>query len=552
MTKKIFRSIMLAVTAVLLAGMVIMLAFLYDYFYGIQKRQMGDMLDIAAVSVEEDGADYLRQISPDRYRLTWIGADGTVLYDTEAGAEAMANHADRTEFRQAVESGVGEVSRYSTTLMQRTTYRAKHLADGTVLRISASYASVWLLVIGMLQLLAVVLLVALLVASLLARRLSRRIVEPLNGLNLEQPLENETYEELSPLLTRINQQRRQIAFQMRTLQQKTDEFAQITASMKEGLVLLDGKGTVLSINPAACRVFGTDAGAMGQDFLTIDRSREMSHAVETARQTGHSDLRTVCGGRDYQMDISRIESEGDSIGCVILAFDMTEQANAERSRREFTANVSHELKTPLQGIIGSAELIENGMVKPEDMPRFVGHIHQEASRLVTLIGDIIRLSQLDEGAEMPLETGDLLAGAGEVRRDLTDVAAARKITVTVDGGGAVVTGVRRLLYEVLFNLCDNAIRYNRDGGSVAVTVTAEGDHAVLAVRDTGVGIAPEHQSRVFERFYRVDKSHSKASGGTGLGLSIVKHAVAYHHGTIALESRLGEGTEIRVTLPLKQ
>ena len=552
MTKKIFRSIMLAVTAVLLAGMVIMLAFLYDYFYGIQKRQMGDMLDIAAVSVEEDGADYLRQISPDRYRLTWIGADGTVLYDTEAGAEAMENHADRTEFRQAVESGVGEVSRYSTTLMQRTTYRAKRLADGTVLRISASYASVWLLVIGMLQPLAVVLLVALLVASLLARRLSRRIVEPLNGLNLEQPLENETYEELSPLLTRINQQRRQIAFQMRTLQQKTDEFAQITASMKEGLVLLDGKGTVLSINPAACRVFGTDAGAMGQDFLTIDRSREMSHAVETARQTGHSELRTVCGGRDYQMDISRIESEGDSIGCVILAFDMTEQANAERSRREFTANVSHELKTPLQGIIGSAELIENGMVKPEDMPRFVGHIHQEASRLVTLIGDIIRLSQLDEGAEMPMETVDLLAVAGEARRDLTDAAAARKITVTVDGGGAVVTGVRRLLYEVLFNLCDNAIRYNRDGGSVAVTVTAEGDHAVLAVRDTGVGIAPEHQSRVFERFYRVDKSHSKASGGTGLGLSIVKHAVAYHHGTIALESRLGEGTEIRVTLPLKQ
>ena len=298
MTKKIFRSIMLAVTAVLLAGMVIMLAFLYDYFYGIQKRQMGDMLDIAAVSVEEDGADYLRQISPDRYRLTWIGADGTVRYDTEAGAEAMENHAGRTEFRQAVESGVGEVSRYSTTLMQRTTYRAKRLADGTVLRISASYASVWLLVIGMLQPLAVVLLVALLVASLLARRLSRRIVEPLNGLNLEQPLENETYEELSPLLTRINQQRRQIAFQMRTLQQKTDEFAQITASMKEGLVLLDGKGTVLSINPAACRVFGTDAGAMGQDFLTIDRSREMSHAVETARQTGHSELRTVCGGRD--------------------------------------------------------------------------------------------------------------------------------------------------------------------------------------------------------------------------------------------------------------
>ena len=552
MTKKIFQSILLVAGCVLLASLLIIVGFLYDYFGGVEKNQLRDELSLAAAAVEDGGTDYLSQLTADRYRLTWIAADGSVLYDTKTNAESLENHASRAEVSQALATGTGESTRYSSTLMEKTMYYAQRLDDGTVLRISISRATVGMIAVGMIQPLLIVLIVALILSGLLARRLSRRIVDPLNSLDLEHPLDNDAYEELSPLLKRIHRQHVEIQTQLRELREKTDEFTQITGSMREGLVLLDEHGSILSINAAAQALFGADAQCVGRDFLTIERSHEISAAIQAAAADGHSEVRAERAGRVYQFDISRITSDGKFLGTVILAFDITEQEFAERNRREFTANVSHELKTPLQGIIGSAELIENGMVKPEDMPRFVGHIHQEASRLVTLIGDIIRLSQLDEGAEMPMETVDLLAVAGEARRDLTDAAAARKITVTVDGGGAVVTGVRRLLYEVLFNLCDNAIRYNRDGGSVAVTVTAEGDHAVLAVRDTGVGIAPEHQSRVFERFYRVDKSHSKASGGTGLGLSIVKHAVAYHHGTIALESRLGEGTEIRVTLPLKQ
>ena len=319
--------------------------------------------------------------------------------------------------------------------------------------------------------------------------------------------------------------------------------------MNEGLVLLDEKGAVLNINPAAQTLFGVTGACVGQDFLTVDREHSMSLALRTAMTDGHSEVRAERGGREYQFDLSRIESDGKVVGAVLLAFDMTAQAFAERSRREFTANVSHELKTPLQGIIGSAELLENGMVKPEDMPRFVGHIRAEAQRLVTLIGDIIRLSELDEGGELPTETVDLLPLAQEAAENLRAAAEAKGVTVTVSGENAPVTGVRRLLYEIAYNLCDNAIKYNADGGSVDVRVGAEGGSACLTVRDTGIGIPPEHQSRIFERFYRVDKSHSKASGGTGLGLSIVKHAVAYHHGTIALKSEVGKGTEIAVRFP---
>ena len=319
--------------------------------------------------------------------------------------------------------------------------------------------------------------------------------------------------------------------------------------MQEGLVLLDEKGTVLSINHAACRLFQADNGCVGRDFLTVDRSHELSLALETARKEGHSQLRCQRNGREYQLDASRIQSGGETVGTVLLTFDVTEQEYAERNRREFTANVSHELKTPLQGIVGSAELIQSGMVKPEDMPRFVGHIHDEASRMVTLVEDIIRLSQLDEGDAMPTETVDLLALSQEAVTNLQDAAAKQQVSLSVDGGHAPVIGVRRLLYEVIFNLCDNAIKYNVPDGAVKVQVSSENGISSVTVSDTGIGIAPEHQSRVFDRFYRVDKSHSKASGGTGLGLSIVKHAVQYHHGDIRLTSKPGEGTVIRITFP---
>lgn len=549
MTKKIFQSILLVAGCVLLASLLIIMGFLYDYFGGVEENQLRDELSLAAAAVEDGGTDYLSQLTADRYRLTWIAADGSVLYDTKTDAESLENHASRAEVSQALATGTGESTRYSSTLMEKTMYYAQRLDDGTVLRISISRATVGMIAVGMVQPLLIVLIVALILSGMLARRLSRRIVDPLNSLDLEHPLDNDAYEELSPLLKRIHHQHVEIQTQLRELREKTDEFTQITGSMRESLVLLDEHGSILSINAAAQALFGADAQCVGRDFLTIERSHEISAAIQAAAADGHSEVRAERAGRVYQFDISRITSDGKFLGTVILAFDITEQEFAERNRREFTANVSHELKTPLQGIIGSAELIENGMVKPGDLPRFVGHIHAEAARLVTLIDDIIRLSQLDEGDAMPTEPVDLLTVSQEAAENLHDAAAARNVTVSVTGQPAVLPGVRRLIYEIVYNLCDNAIKYNRDGGRVDVTVAADAGGSSITVADTGIGIAPEHQGRVFERFYRVDKSHSKASGGTGLGLSIVKHAVQYHHGRIELESTPGTGTTIRVVFP---
>ena len=549
MTKKIFRSIVLIAGAVLLASLVIIMGCLYEYFGGVQEQQLKDELGLAAIMVEDGGETGLQRVDTRRYRLTWIDADGTVLYDTDADAKSLENHGGRAEVQQAMENGTGESVRYSTTFLEKTMYCAKRLSDGTVLRISRSHATVGVLLLGMLQPILVVLIAALVLSAIFARRLSRRIVEPLNNLDLDHPLENDAYEELSPLLGRISRQSGQINAQVRELKRKTDEFAQITGSLREGLVLLDERGYVLSINPAAQRLFGVDAGCVGQDFLVVDRSRELDSAIAAAMSEGHSELRAERAGRIWQFDISRIDTAGEQRGAALLAFDITEHENAEQSRREFTANVSHELKTPLQGIIGSAELLESGMVKQEDVPRFVGHIRAEAQRLVTLIGDIIRLSQLDEGDEMPRESVDLLSVAKEAAQDLQGAAEARSVTISVEGKSVQINGVRRLLYETIYNLCDNAVKYNREGGSVRVQVDEADGKASIRVADTGIGIAPEHQSRIFERFYRVDKSHSKASGGTGLGLSIVKHAVAYHHGEIALESEVGKGTAITVSFP---
>ena len=549
MTRKIFLSIMAAAAVVLLCSVLIIMGCLYDYFGGVQERQLEDELALAQTGVECSGKTYLKALEGESYRLTWIAPSGEVLFDSQADESSMENHAQREEVRQALETGEGQSSRYSSTLLEKTIYYAKKLADGSILRISISRATAGVLVMGMLQPMLVVLAAALILALVLAKRISARIVAPLNRLDLEKPLENDTYEELSPLLTRINQQRRQIDAQLRTLQQKKDEFDQITASMNEGLVLMNEKGTVLSINPAARELFHAEPDCVGQDFLTVERSHEISCAIRRALEEGHAELHVERGGREYQLDISRIESEGTVIGAVLLAFDVTEQAFAERNRREFTANVSHELKTPLQSIMGSAELIENGLVKQEDMPRFVGHIRTEAARLVTLIEDIIRLSQLDEGGELPFEPVDLKKLAEEASASLASAAAEKQVTIRVHGDDRQITTVRRLASEIIYNLCDNAVKYNREGGSVDVTIGGTAHGAVVTVQDTGIGIPPEHQSRVFERFYRVDKSHSRQSGGTGLGLSIVKHAVQYLGGRIELESQPGKGTTMRVHFP---
>lgn len=549
MTKKIFHSILLVAGAVLLASLFVITGALYEYFGIIQKKQLKDELSLAAVSVEQQGGDFLKRLSPDRYRITWINTEGNVIYDTRTDAESLENHADRTEIKQALKDGYGESIRYSSTLLEKTIYCAQRLTDGSVLRISVSQATIGVLVLGILQPILIVLIAALVLSGMLAKRLSKRIVEPLNSLDLEHPLDNDSYEELSPLLNRINRQHNQITAQMRELKKRTDQFTQITASMNEGLVLLDNRGCILSINPAAIEIFGAEPSCVGQDFLSVDRSHDMSVAIQAALKDGHSEIHAGRKGFIYQFDISRIAADGETAGVVILAFDITEKETAEQNRREFTANVSHELKTPLQGIIGSAELIENGMVKPEDMSRFVGHIRLEAQRLVTLIGDIIRLSQLDEGGDMPRENVDLLSVASAVADDLLPSADSQGISIAVEGSPANVYGVKRLLYEIVYNLCDNAIKYNRQGGSVKISTVSEGGFSSVTVSDTGIGIAPEYQNRIFERFFRVDKSHSKSSGGTGLGLSIVKHAVQYHHGKIELTSAPGKGTSIKIDFP---
>ena len=543
MTNKIFRSTLFVAITILLCAVGIILGVLYSYFDGVQIGQLKDELRLAATGTEAGGLAFLQKVQSDHFRLTWVSPEGYVLYDTHAEASALENHADRKEIQEAFRTGTGEDFRHSNTLLERTVYEAKRLSDGSVLRISVSQRTVMILVVGVLHPMCVVIVIAIALSALLSGRMAKKIVEPLNNLNLEQPLSNDTYEELSPLLRRINQQHRQIQEQLRTLQRKTDEFQQITANMQEGLVVLDKQTNIRSINTAAGHIFSADASCLGKSFFQINRSTILRQALNEALDRGHGSAVLEIGGSAYRFDMSSILSEGNLLGAVILAVDITESQNAEQLRREFSANVSHELKTPLQGIIGSAELLESGMVKPGDAARFLGHIRKEASRLVNLVEDILRLSQLDEGVALPEEAVDLLDLSREVLGILEPSAAEKGVTLCVSGQGFSVQGVRRLLYEMIYNLCDNAIKYNIPGGRVEILA----ENRKITVRDTGIGIPAEHRDRVFERFYRVDKSHSKQSGGTGLGLSIVKHAAQYHNAKIELSSTPGKGTTITIT-----
>lgn len=546
MTKKIFRSIIVVAMIVLLAGLFIASTFFYDYFNKSQVSQLKEELSLVSTNVDKIGIEYFDNFNSPVFRFTLVDADGEVLYDSQATEEDMENHLEREEIAEALESGHGSSARYSSTLTERTFYEATRLESGNILRVSVSQVTVGALILGMLPAICAIVLISIVVALLLSHKMAKSIVKPLNELDLENPAENETYEELAPILTKLNKQHKQITRQMQELRQKSDEFEQITDSMNEGLVLLDKKGMILSINAAAKELFGTGEMAIGRDFLTLDRSIDMSRAIEKALDGKKAEFREERNGSEYQFVINRTESDGKMIGVVILCFDITETAFAERTRKEFTANVSHELKTPLQSIIGSAELLENGLVKPEDTKRFVGNIKNEATRLVSLINDIIRLSQLDEDSEPATESVDLYDVANEVVEVLTVSAAKKQVEIHLNGESCVMNGIRRYLYEIIYNLCDNAIRYNKDGGKVTVDLQNKDSNIILSVSDTGIGIPAEHQSRIFERFYRVDKSHSKETGGTGLGLSIVKHAVAYHGGTIRLESKPQEGTTIIV------
>ncbi len=545
MTKKIFRSIFTSSVCTLAAALIIIFGVLYGYFTETAEQQLRNQLSLAVQGVELCGTEYLDRISEDNIRLTLIDPDGTVLFDTNADPADMDNHSGREEIKAALEKGTGESSRFSATLLEKTIYRAEKLTDGRILRISATRHSVLLLALGIMQPSIVVIMLALILSAYFAGRMSKRIVEPLNALDLDRPLENNAYDEVAPLLSHIEQQNRKIREQIAELKRTRTEFEAITDGMDEALVLLGADGKVISINRAAETLFDTDSECIGKSFLTIERNHDICEAIENAQKCGHSELDMERSGRVFRLNISRIGGKTTPLGTVILAFDVTDRVFAERNRREFTANVSHELKTPLQSIMGNAELIESGIAKEADVPRFASAIRSEAKRLVTLIEDIIRLSQLDEKAEMQTEQLDLLEIASETVSELKYAAEKGHISMTVCGESSYVTANRRLVCEMLFNICDNAVKYNREGGNVTVSVSAE-EHPKVVVKDTGIGIPQEHIDRIFERFYRVDKSRSNETGGTGLGLSIVKHAAECLGAKVLVSSTPGEGTCITV------
>ena len=549
MTKRIFRSVFLASLLVFLAGLALVVGTMYNYFSVRQAGQLHIEARLAANGVERAGLEYLETVDDGEVRLTWIAEDGTVIYDTDAEAGEMENHAEREEFREALRYGTGEGERTSSTLSEKTVYYAIRLSDGSVLRTAESHYTLPALLMGIIQPLVLILVLALILSGWLASRLSKRIVGPLNAIDLDKPLENDVYDELSPLLTRLERQQRQISGQLEELRRRKEEFAAITDSMSEGLILIDSRGTVMSVNPSARKIFGADASSEGRDVLTVDRSPELRALLEKSAGGGRAECCISRGEREYLLTASPVVTGGERQGTVLLAVDVTEKQRAERLRREFTANVSHELKTPLHSIMGSAELLQDGLVRPEDRDRFLGRIRSEAARLVQLVQDVIDLSRLDEGEEFPREDADLMAMAREVAASLADEAERRKVALTVSGEGGTVRGVRRLLWEIIWNLAENAVKYSRpEGGRADIGVSTLPDGRVrLTVSDDGVGIPPEAQNRVFERFYRVDKSHSRETGGTGLGLSIVKHAAQYHGAEVELESEPGKGTTISVT-----
>lgn len=552
MTKRIFRSIWLVALAVFLASVVLIMGVLYSYFTAVQQEQLRTETALAAQGVMLEGDGYFQGLEAESCRITWIGADGTVLYDSESDAAAMENHLDREEVREALEIGFGESQRYSTTLMERFLYSAKRLPDGTVIRLSCEQQSILILVLSMLQPMAVVIAIALALALLLAARVSKQIVKPLNELNLDEPLKNEEYDELAPLLRRIDSQQQQLKGQKMELQRRKKEFEAIIGSMNEGLVLLNAKGRILSINPMGARILGTDTGCVGRDILTVNRNPALQNLFAQAQEGRRGERVLEIGGSGYQMDVSPVLTDGAVTGVVLLFIDVTEKERAEEMRREFTANVSHELKTPLHTISGCAELLQSGLVKPGDEKQFVGQIYSEAQRLIQLVEDIINLSHLDEGAEeMRRETVELYALAESTIASLAPMAERAGVTMKLTGAAAEVDGVEQLLSGIVYNLCDNAIKYNRPDGTVEVSVEKTGSGVSLSVKDTGIGIPVEHQQRIFERFYRVDKSHSKEVGGTGLGLSIVKHAAMVHGAAIDLKSNPGEGTVITILFPAK-
>ena len=542
--------------SVLLLSLALITGVLYEHFQKIQMDQLEVTEEFVEQGITLDGMDYLKNLNENDCRITWIAADGTVLYDNQFDASQMENHRNREEVKQAMEGSAGTSFRQSTTVSERTMYYAKRMQDHTVLRLSVSQSSVLFLLGGMLSPICFILLAACILSGVLSYRVSKKIVHPLSELDLKHPEQVETYDELSPFLQRIAAQNREIEHRVRELKKQQQEFSMITENMSEGLFVIDRNYQILSYNKSAVQIFSIENEPIGQNLLAVNRSQEFREAVDSALQGRNTQKKLTLNGRVYQIIANSVcspDSKQELVGAVLLVLDITEKEEQERYRREFTANVSHELKTPLTSISGIAEIIRNGIVRPEDIPHFAGKIYDESQRLITLIGDIIKLSQLDED-QVPLEreSVDLLEISRDVVQQLSSVAKKNGVSLVAGGTHGSVYGVRQVLSEMVYNLCENAVKYNQKGGRVSVDVKQSDAAITLTVKDTGIGIPKAEQSRVFERFYRVDKSHSKAVGGTGLGLSIVKHGAALHHAVIELNSEVGEGTEIKLIFPVKR
>ena len=550
MTRKIFQSIIAVVISVLLLSLALITGVLYNHFETTMLDQLRTTAQFAEQGVEQEGMAYFDSLHAQNCRVTWIAADGTVKYDNRSNPKTMENHADRQEVREAMENDSGTSVRRSSTLSEHTMYYAKRLSDGTVLRLSMSQRSVLFLMGGMLSPLVFIFLAACLLAGVLSYRVSKKIVKPLSEIDLKHPEQVETYDELSPFLQRIAAQNREIDARMAEIRKQQQEFSMITENMSEGLFVVDRNYQILSYNKSAMQIFGMDPRQEHENLLAVNRSEGFRNAVDSALKGRHTQENLELNGRVYQIIANAVcqpDFAEDMVGAVILVLDVTEKEAQEQYRREFTANVSHELKTPLTSISGIAEIIRNGIVKPEDIPHFAGKIYDESQRLITLIGDIIKLSRLDENqVPMERETVDMLEMARDVVQQLSSVARKNGVTLVANGTHGQVQGVRQVLGEMVYNLCENAVKYNRAGGRVWVDVQQVADHVVLRVKDTGIGIPAAEQGRIFERFYRVDKSHSKEIGGTGLGLSIVKHGAILHNAQIKLESEPGKGTKMEL------
>lgn len=547
MTKRIFRAICITAITVFIAALTMIVGVLYNYFGAEQMESLHAQAEFVGHSVEKDGIDYLNSFESDNCRITWIDSDGNVLFDNMGNIDEMENHLERKEILSAIRTGSGESQRYSTTLMERQLYSAIRLKDDTIIRLSVSRHTWVSLIVSMMQSILFIIVLVILVSFFLAFRLARNITRPLNALDLDQLERQSSYVEISPLVERILSQKKQLKIQAKELEQKREEFESATKNMTEGVLLLNKNGRIISINETARHLFGIRSNCVGEDLLKLCQYNELKEALSVAQSGKHIEKNLMLGEGSYQMNASPVITSGKVSGIALLLLDVTEKEKTEQMRREFTANVSHELKTPLQSISGCAELLLTGLVRQEDTEKFYSQIYEESRRMIALVEDIIRLSHIDEGAyDMNREDVDLFEVARSTINSLQPIAEHLGIELELEGESAIVKGIPQLLSRIFYNLCENGIKYNHPGGKVILSIKSQQTGAIVSVTDNGIGIPEDQKTRIFERFYRVDKSHSKSVGGTGLGLSIVKNALKLHDADIHVDSKLHEGTRITI------